>query len=52
MTVGQLIEELKTYDPNNEVVVVGTSWFGSTDPETYTSEPFITEEPGKVVIQT
>lgn len=52
MTIAELIEELKTYDQNKEVVVVGCSWAGSSEPEFFDSEPFIMEEETKVVIRT
>lgn len=53
MTIAELIEKLKTYKPDAEVVVVGCAWAGMNEPEHFDSEPFITEEKGgtKVVIQ-
>jgi len=50
MTVAQLIEELKEFGLDSEVVASGYSWIGVNEPERYVSEPFVTKEEGKVVI--
>lgn len=53
MTIAQLIEELKTYKQDAEVVVVGCSWVGASEPVHFDAEPFITveKEGTKVVLQ-
>lgn len=52
MTVAELIEELKTHKQDAEVVVVGCSWVGASEPTFFDSEPFVTEQQGRIVIQT
>lgn len=50
MKLRQLIEELAGYNPDAEVVVLGHSWVGSSEPEQYEDEPFVQLSQGKVVI--
>lgn len=46
MTVAELIEELKNYNPSDTVVCEGCSWIGCNDPERFESEPYILEHKG------
>lgn len=50
MTVRELIMELADYNPEDEVVVQGTSWVGSSEPEQYETEPTLLPGNGKVLI--
>lgn len=51
MTIREFVEELLTKELDQEVVVVGHSWAGSSEPETYLASPELSDEDGKVVIR-
>ena len=44
MTVAELMEELAAYPSDAEAVVIGHSWSGTGEVESFVSEPFLTQE--------